>query len=347
MIMFSDGKPSKKADYDPILQKLKSAHITLSSVGIGDDLDRELMRKLAQGTGGRLYLTEDMFNLARIFKKDLAVAARSMVKDKPFTPKIKDASPILQGIVEPLPELAGHILTTAKKTAVTPIVSDVGDPVISYWQYGLGKTAVFTVDNGAWLSGWNAWKPFPELWAHILRLVIKKSQDTGVLHVHVEKQSGRGRALIVDAVSQAGEFLNNLPLKISLYYPGGVKKSITCEQIEPGKYLARFDVSERGVYSALVQYEKSSEVYSKTFKFSVAALPEYTRNRGNEAFLKQVVSVTGGELVTRQNASTWKRKHASRKYRLIILWRYLFAAAPVFFLLGLFMERAFAKEKTT
>jgi len=345
MIMFSDGKPSEKADYEPILQKLKDAHITLSAVGIGNDLDRELMRKLAQGTGGRLYLTEDMFNIARIFKKDLAVATRSMVKNKAFMPKFGDASPILQGLIEPVPELAGHILTTAKKTAVTPIVSDVGDPVISYWQYGLGKTAVFTSDNGAWLSTWNDWKSFPEIWLYMLRLVMKKSQDTGSLHVHVDKQQGRNRALVIDAVSSAGDFLNNLPLSISLYCPDGVKKGIAYEQTEPGRYVAHFEVSERGVYSALVQYEKSDEMYSKTFKFSVASLPEYERDRGNETLLKQIVNVTRGELVTRENAATWKRKYDHKKYSLITLWRYFLASAPVLFLLGLFLERIFAKEK--
>jgi len=337
MIVFSDGKPSEKADYEPILSKLKRGGITLSSVGVGDDLDKDLMRKLAEKTGGRLYLTEDIFNLGDIFKKDLAIAARSMLKEGSFIPRLKDGSPILAGIGDDIPALNGYILTTAKKNAITPIVSDTNEPIISYWQYGLGKTAVFTTDSSDWLSAWQRWDSLPNLWTSLVKIVQKTSTDTNTLHLFVKKGNARQRYLVVDAISPNGDFLNDLPLKVLLFSPDGIKKKLSFSQSEPGRYLAAFSVSKRGVYSTLAQYKDSSgKNHSKTFNFPVVALPEYSQEGGNENLLKRVVNITGGELIKK---SDWERNYAYKNYKAIMLWKYFLLFSIISFLVGLTIER--------
>ena len=54
-------------------------------------------------------------------------------------------SAILAGI-ESVPSLDGYLTTTIKGRAVPVLVGQDDDPILAYWDYGLGKVAAWTSD---------------------------------------------------------------------------------------------------------------------------------------------------------------------------------------------------------
>ena len=43
--------------------------------------------------------------------------------------------------------MLGYIASTAKSTATVHLMSDTKDPILTTWQYGLGKTVAFNSDG--------------------------------------------------------------------------------------------------------------------------------------------------------------------------------------------------------
>jgi Ca-activated chloride channel family protein len=63
-----------------------------------------------------------------------------MLKDIPF---------------EASPDLHGYVKTNRKATAQVPLVTDLGDPLLAHWQFGLGKVTAFTSDcKSRWAAMW-------------------------------------------------------------------------------------------------------------------------------------------------------------------------------------------------
>jgi Ca-activated chloride channel family protein len=87
VILLSDGE----APYDGIVelvQDMRSARITVSAVGV-PGADRNLLSMIADNGDGRLYMTDDIGALPRIFMKETTEAQKSqLVEDA-----IRSASP--------------------------------------------------------------------------------------------------------------------------------------------------------------------------------------------------------------------------------------------------------------
>ena len=73
---------------------------------------------------------------------------------------------ILDGLdIESAPPLKGYVRFEAKPTAETILRFDKHEPLLVRWQYGLGRSAVFTSDAKArWAASWIYWKGFDKFW---------------------------------------------------------------------------------------------------------------------------------------------------------------------------------------
>ena len=58
-----------------------------------------------------------------------------------------------------LPALQGRNLVTRKPDAIEWLSTERGDPLLTTWPAGLGRTAMFAADlDGAWTRDWIAWR---------------------------------------------------------------------------------------------------------------------------------------------------------------------------------------------
>ena len=100
IILLSDGQ-SNEGDYGGLVAACREQKITLSTVAVGADADLRLMQFLAQGGGGRFYVSEDVGSLPRIFTKEAFLASldqvllRDLVSDPP--------DPVLLSLALPAP----------------------------------------------------------------------------------------------------------------------------------------------------------------------------------------------------------------------------------------------------
>ena len=135
IILLTDGW-SSSGQYDQIIERMKAAGITLSTVGAGGG-SNPFLQGLAQQGGGRFYDAANPASIPDIFLKETQQVSGQQIIEEPFFPILTSSSPILRGL-DALPRLRGYNGTTAKAAAQTVLVTARDDPLLAQWQYGLG-----------------------------------------------------------------------------------------------------------------------------------------------------------------------------------------------------------------
>ena len=104
------------------------------------------------------------------------------------------------------------MVLTARKhepTVEIPLVAPgmFPDPILAYWQVGLGRCAVFTPDaSRRWAADWVASPNFASFWSQLLRTVSRPPVSTD-FDVRTLRDGDRTR-LIVEATGAAGAALD-------------------------------------------------------------------------------------------------------------------------------------------
>lgn len=295
VIALSDGH-SQPGDWYGIASSMRAENITMSTVGIGSGADMNLLGNLANWGGGRDYFTQDPYNVPQIFAKETVTASKSAIIDEPFIPQRIKPTQVLNGIdLEAAPFLLGYVSTQPRPTAEIFLVSDRGDPVLASWQYGLGKSAAFTSDAKArWASDWLEWPGYSKFWTQLVRDTMRK---TTLSNFQAEIKQEKGMAhLAIDALSDTGDFLNELESDISLIPPGLKKKELTVAQTAPGRYELDFPTQDVGPYFVNVIQKQGGEMVNTQVTGTVVSYPEeYVVHNANDALLTQLSTVSGGK----------------------------------------------------
>ena len=132
--------------------------MTISTVGLGQDVNRSYLERVASFSGGQSYFLNEPQGLEQILLKDVMEYTGSTAVERPLKPQSGEKAEVLDGTdIESAPALKGYTRFTAKPTADTVLSIGHGtkDPLYVRWQYGLGRTAVFTSDaKSRWASEW-------------------------------------------------------------------------------------------------------------------------------------------------------------------------------------------------
>jgi len=328
MIVFSDGDPQPPSDAE--IDSIAKDKITISTVMIGGHVAPDPMMNMALRGKGRFHDVRSPNNLPQIFIKEAAVILKASIFEEPFHPKIAASSEILRGIgEESIPKLLGYVTTTPKPRAETALISPNSDPVLSHWQYGLGRVVAFTSDaKPKWAVHWIGWERWTSLWGQIakwsLRRVDNSSYDT-----HLAVQGGQGH-LVVDALDSEGKFLNYLDLQATVTYPEGNTAEVKLRQTEPGHYEVNFPASDTGVY--LVNLRTMTNGVLAASQAVGTAIPysgEFRDLKPNLHLLQKIADVTGGRLLRSQDdVFGYKRVPALRPTP---MWSWLMAFAILLF----------------
>lgn len=96
VILISDGQPTEgvtdQASLVDIARTLRTSGLSVSSIGVGDDFNEQLMESLAEvGAGAYAYL-QDAAQLQRIFQKDLDAAGTQVARNVTLTVKVPTGS---------------------------------------------------------------------------------------------------------------------------------------------------------------------------------------------------------------------------------------------------------------
>ncbi len=335
LIVLSDGLTSD-ADFEKIIGEMVEESITVSTVSIGSSSDRELMRNIAEWGGGRSYHTGDSRSVPRIFTSETTIISRNLIVEEDFIPLVRARSPILQGIrPDQIPPLRGFVLSYQKTGAQQVLVGTGESPLLSTWQYGLGRSAAFTSDlRNKWGQGWLNWPQYQQFLAQLVRWTQRPAGDS---NFRVAFTPNSDSTLVdVDAVEPDGRFENLLSLSALVQYPDGASELTELSQTAPGHYTAEIPSTQEGGYLVTVYGETD---VPQTYGFSVPYAPEYTQFETNAMLMEQVALLGGGAVLQEDEAQTvFAPSLTGRTYR-DTLWMWLLIAGVVLLLLELAMKK--------
>ena len=293
IILLTDGQ-AEKYGYENLLKEINSENITVSTVAVGQGADVSLLQAIALECGGRHYITDEFTNIPRIFSKETFMASRSYLNNREFTPAVNSDHLILRGVAEEgLPPLLGYVGASQKEMARVLLSSDEEDPILTVWQYGLGKTAAWNSDiSGRWSANYIPWDRNMKLWQNIIDYTLENYDDSSA-SIEVENAGSKAKITFKDKVNK-----EEIDTVATIITPSGESKEVKLYPSAPGEYSTEFDLQDIGVYMINGKQEKGGEIISAINTGYVQQYsPEYRINRSSEAFDRLIEGI-GGKIIT-------------------------------------------------
>lgn len=340
ILIISDGDPG--APSGALVQDIADAGISVSTVVINPHSasDQNMMRSLAQATGGEYYFVTDPANLPQIFTKEASVVKRGLLIETPFLPELNHDSELLIGLEQSyFPELLGYVVTSTKDASTVPLLTNEGDPLVAHWRYGLGKSVAFTSDaTSRWAVNWLGWDGFDRFWVQAVRWATRELAPTDFkVQTWVEGNRGHVR---VDAVDPDGNFINFLNPEGVVTGPGPeyAQTSLNLEQTEPGVYEDSFALDSSGVYMMNLLYTQPDGTQgSIPAGLALSYSPEYNYFTTNVPLLEGLAAVSGNAVQSHEFNPFVHDMEATPLIR--PLWPYLLMAAVCLFPFEIFVRR--------
>lgn len=190
IVLLTDGI-SEEGDSLDLSKEALAQHVTISTVGLGQDVNRAYLEKVAVTAGGKSYFLNDPSGLEQIVLKDVMEHTGSTAVEKTLRPFVAKNAEILDGVdIDTAPPLKGYVRFISKPTADTILKVDEEDPLLVRWQYGLGRAVVFTSDaKSRWAADWVTWKGFDKLWTNTFRDLLPHA-ESGEAKAEYDSASG-------------------------------------------------------------------------------------------------------------------------------------------------------------
>lgn len=293
LIVLTDGF-SAPGDFDNLTRNLSAARVTVSTVGIGEP-DSNLLQRISELGNGRYYQTNDPTSVPQIFTKETMQASKSALNEEPFLPQVIRTTPVLSDLrFDEAPFLLGYVVTRPKATSEVILATEKGDPLLSWWRYGLGLSVAFTSDaKSRWAAEWQSWPGFSKFWSQVIRHSMRRHESKGFV-VHIDRQGETSR-IKIDAIDAAGNFLNDAETRLKLIGPDLREQELTVPQIAPGRYEAEVALPQTGAWHLLISQSKDRIPLHQQSRGTIIGYPDELRLKPvNEPLLKSLAQTSGG-----------------------------------------------------
>lgn len=244
VIVLSDGH-SQPADHLGLARMMGESGITVSTVGLGNGCDQQLLQSIAQAGSGRFYHTTDPGNVPQIFTRETVEASRSAIKEDLFQAVITSNHPVLAPFdAAELPMALGYVMTRPKPAAQILLTNDSGDPLLAIARFGLGHGLAFTADlTERWGADWLAWDQCGRFWAQILRQIARQGDRQGL--TTTTSVNGPRWTADIRRVGASGQPLDGLQWDARLLDGDGGSDQVPIEQVGLGRYQLSLPLAGR------------------------------------------------------------------------------------------------------
>ncbi|MBI5084306.1 MAG: VWA domain-containing protein [Acidobacteria bacterium] len=303
IVLLTDGI-SEEGDSMNVAKDAAANRITISTVGLGQDVNRAYLERVALNAKGRAYFLTDPSGLEQILIKDVQEHTGSTTVEKLIQPKVHHKAEVLDGLpIEQAPQLKGYVRFIAKPTAETiltiansaapePRASASGfpsdDPLLSRWQYGLGRVSVFTSDaKSRWAEAWVSWPGYDRFWANLLRDLLPHAQSGETTLTY---DAANGLLVAEYRLSPALPAPDKIPALFAIG-PGGFQAPLAVTRLAADHFRATVPIATR---KGLFRVRPLAE--SRAFPELGLYLPEpeLTTWGSNPQLLQQLSAYTGG-----------------------------------------------------
>jgi hypothetical protein len=294
VILLTDGMSCCGGDYAGLLDRMRAANVTLSTMAIGGDADQQLMSQLAKMGDGRYYFADHARDIPRLMTRETELATRGPLVEGTITPRQVAPDAGLAAIaVGGFPQLGGYLVTSPKDLADVLLVSDAADPLLARWQYGLGRAVAWTSDlRGRWSDGWLHWPGTAQLFSELVGWTIAPTHGPLRLALRADAESGH---VSVDE-TEPGQ--KSATVRAHVAQPGGAPLEFDLAATSPGRYEGSFPIGGVGTYIVRVeQHREGSPASSAEAGLPVAYPAEFRQVAADPRRMQQIARAGGGHVL--------------------------------------------------
>jgi hypothetical protein len=342
VILLSDGQgqPDEPPRLRILVDTMAADGITVSVVGLGPQVDRELLEGLARRGRGRSYITADPNNLPQIFLRETNLVARSAAVEDPVLPRVVTPTSFTRELGASPPYLYGYVSTRMKpEPAQLLLETDSGEPLMARWRVGLGWSLAWTSDlKNRWAVEWIRWPRWRAFWTQVVRehMRQRRREETSL---RAEVVGGSLRAS-VDVITDDDRFENGLQGELVLRgpLPSTREDRVPMRQVAPGRYEAEVPMSRYGAFTLRAEHRRDGRVLAQSRGRVDNPYPrEYAVLEPDLATLTALASATRGRVDPSPRAVFDPEGETLRHQR--PAWKYPVALAVLALLVDLALPR--------
>ncbi len=288
IVLLTDGI-SEEGDSMTLAREAAERQVTISTVGLGQDVNRAYLEKVANLARGKSYFLNDPAGLEQILLRDVMEHTGSTAVERAIRPQIVKKAEILDGIaIESAPPLQGFVRFIAKPTADVILNIDRTDPLFVRWQYGLGRAAIFSSDaKSRWAKRWVSWEGFDRFWGNVFRDLLPHARAG---EATAEYDSASDEIVVDYRLGRAVDEPAPVP-DVFLIGPNKFERPMKLEKVAQGAYRARVRIDRRqGLFRIRPLIESRAFPEVGVYR-QEAELADYG---SNEPLLREIAEFTGG-----------------------------------------------------
>lgn len=332
IVLLTDGM-GETDNFTDVIGDCADSDITLSTVAVGDSSDTRLLRYLADQCGGRYYYSDESSDIPKIFAQEVFLGGDSYIQNGVFSLAVQQSHELTGGLFpNGWPALYGYISATPK-TASSPVIvsGEKGDPILTVWQYGLGRTAAWNSDvTGEWTGAFAGQEDYVQLWKRIVDYSTGNA-SMGEDSVNVVTVGER-----TEVDYQTSDYGSATEILVTVIDPDGDVAEEKLHATAPGKYTAELSTPQTGLYHFNIRRTEDGEIQSyMTTAAAVQFSDEYKFDVSADAYIRFVEQY--GRMITEQDP-VWTRLSAKARES-YPLTGWLLALAVCLFLVDVALRR--------
>jgi uncharacterized membrane protein len=337
VVLLSDGR-SYPDDYEGLVGKMVEAGMTVSSIAVGPSADAELLTNIAKWGKGRGYAVLDAKEVTQIFVKEARNAMSAFDEGEAIAPVVRARSVLSNVDLSDMPALRGRTAVVLKDAATEVLGTETDDPLLAFWPFGLGRTAVFASDvKDRWASAWLRWRGYGPFFSAVVRAVARQRPEPLALTVTpgVVREGTRTMAFSIEARDEQGGYRDLLRPSIAVQAGSGTSATVTARQVAPGRYEASMIVDAGESLAVSATERAGAPADARRVVPDLDA--EYRFRPPDDALLGALASATGGAMAPNVAALEWPAAPARSSRH--ALWPWLVAAALAFWMVDVLLRR--------
>jgi Mg-chelatase subunit ChlD len=338
VLLLSDGRSEDfQAAY--LAAAFREAGVTVSAVATGEDARRAELRRLAEATGGRLYVETDLARLGETFLEDLARARGEGMLSGPLRAAWRSAQPVWTKTAPPLPPVPAWNPTTARPEATVhwigvPQAAAPGSdgpgektdppPLLASWRVGLGAAAAMPWPVADAPEAWRTEADLPRRLADVVLWLRGPHVPPGWSARLLE----RGGRRLVRATLGPAALEEEAPAFVATVFRGGVgePQRVEMEQVEPGIFEASLGPA-RGPAASVVVGRTGREREHITLAAPGLPPAEFDAFGVDRRRLEEIARAGGGRLHTSLDSVLAVLEAIERRGYRAVGWYFAWAGA--------------------
>ncbi len=307
VILLTDGM-GETSYFADVAEAYNSQGITLSTVAVGKESDKRLLEQLADSCNGRYYYSDLSSDIPKIFAQEVFLGGDSFIRNGEFSLSVRTSHELTTGLFsEGWPVMLGYIAASPKTASNTIITaSEKDDPILTVWQYGLGRTVAWnSMVTGEWDGQFSGKEDYVQLWKRIVDYSVGNA-DMGEDDVNIMTFSDT-----TEIVYEALDYGDATQVVATVIAPDGEVSEVKLTAAAPGRFESTISTTQTGLYHFNIRRMEADTIQSyMTTASSVQFSDEYKFDVSTEPYLSFVSQY--GRIITSED-NIWDEEVVEKK----------------------------------